>query len=84
MATNAELCLSRHLTDPLQPYKGCLNDRGKQMHLSIEGRKHEEGRLFKGDEFKGDPPFIYLPKTAGRLTASISHRCGFKHRKHST
>lgn len=53
------------------------------MHLSIEGRKHEEGRLLEGDEFKGDPPFIYLPKTAGQLTASISQQRGFKHKKHS-
>lgn len=76
------LCLSRHLPDPLQPYKGCLNRRGKQMHLSIEARKHEAGRLLKGEEFKRNPPFIYLPKTAGRLTASISHQRRFKHKKH--
>lgn len=49
------------------------------MHLSIEARKHEAGRLLKGEEFKGNPPLIYLPKTA----ASISHQRGFKHKKHS-
>lgn len=53
------------------------------MHLSIEAGKHEAGRLLKGEEFKGNPPCIYLPKTAGRLTASISHQRGFKHKKHS-
>lgn len=37
------LCWSRHLTDPLQPYKGCQGSGGKQMHLSVEGRKQEEG-----------------------------------------
>lgn len=57
------------------------NRRGKQMHLSIEARKHEAGRLLKGEEFKGNPPFIYLPKTAGRQTASISHQRGFKQKK---
>lgn len=77
------LCSSRHLPDPLQPYKGFLNRRGKQMHLSIEARKHEAGWLLKGEEFKGNPPFIYLPKTAGQLTASISHQHGFKHKTHS-
>lgn len=77
----AGLCLSRHLPDPLQPYKGCLNRRGKQMHLSIEAWKHEAGRLLKGEEFKGNLPFIYLPKTAGQLTTLISHRHGFEHTK---
>lgn len=75
------LCLSRHLPEPLQPYKGRLNRRGKQMHLSIEARKHEAGRLLEGEEFKGKPAFIYLPKTAGRQTASISHQRGFKRKK---
>lgn len=42
---------------------------GKQMHLSIEGRKQEEGGLHRGDKFKGNA--VYLPAkvswTANRL-----------------
>ncbi len=43
---------------------------GKQMHLSIEGRKQEEGGPHRGDKFKGNAAFIYLPKSVGQLIAS--------------
>lgn len=46
---------------------------GKQMHLSIEGRKQEEGGLHRGDKFKGNAAFIYLPKSVGQLIASPSY-----------
>lgn len=42
----------------------------KQMHLSIEGRKQEEGGLRRGDKFKGNVAFIYLPMSVGQLIAS--------------
>lgn len=62
MATNANrvMLVQASSTQPLQPYKGRLNRRGKQMHLSIEARKHEAGRLLRGEEFKGNPS-VYLP-----------------------
>lgn len=59
------LCWSRHLTDPLQPYKVYQGSGGKQMHLSIQGRKQEA----RCDKFKGNTAFIYLPKSVGQLTA---------------
>lgn len=37
------------------------------MHLSIEGRKQEEGELHGGDNFKGNAVFIYLPVSVGQL-----------------
>lgn len=43
---------------------------GEQMHLSIEGRKQEEGGPHRGDKFKGNTAFIYLPKSFGQLIAS--------------
>lgn len=58
------LCWSRHLADPLQPYKVCQG-----MHLSIEGRKQEARRLQRGDKFKGNAAFFYLPKSVGQLIA---------------
>lgn len=72
------LCWSRHLTDPLQPYKGCQSGGGKQMHLSIEGRKQEEGGLHRGDKFKGNAAFIYLPKSVGQLIASPGYSGRFQ------
>lgn len=72
------LCWSRHLTDPLQPYKGCQSGGGKQMHLSIEGRKQGEGGLHRGDKFKGNAAFIYLPKSVGQLIASPGYSGRFQ------
>lgn len=72
------LCWSRHLTDPLQPYKGCQSGRGKQMHLSIEGRKQEKGGLHRGDKFKRNATFICLPKSVGLLIASPGYQGWFQ------
>lgn len=77
------LCWSRHLTDPLQPYKGCRSSRGKQMHLSIKGRKQDEGGLHGGDKFKGNTAFIYLPKSVGQLTAPSYTQVGLNHKHHT-
>ena len=46
------------LLTPLQPYKGCQSSGGKQMHLSIEGRKQGQGELHGGD--KKDGSLTYL------------------------
>lgn len=35
------------------------------MHLSIEGRKQEEGEPHGGDDFKGNTAFINLPMSVG-------------------
>lgn len=40
------------------------------MHLSIEGGKQEAGGPQRGDKFKGNTAFIYLPKSFGQLIAS--------------
>lgn len=39
------------------------------MHLSIEERKQEQGGLRRGERFKGNATFIYLPKSVGQLIA---------------
>lgn len=75
------LCWSRHLTDSLQPYKACQGSGGgAQMHLSIEGRKQEEGGPQRGDTFQWNTVFIYLPKSFGQLITSPG--CPFQ--THST
>lgn len=68
--------LVRHLTDPLLPYKGCRSGRGKQMYLSIEGRKQEKGGQPRGDMFKRNAAFIFLPKSVGLLIASPGYHAG--------
>lgn len=60
-------CWPRHLAGSLQPYKYWE----KQMHLSIEGRKLEEGGWDGGVSLKGNTVFIYLPKRICRLNPTF-------------
>lgn len=55
------------------------------MHLSIEGRKQDEGGgLHRGDKLKGNAAFIYLSKSVGQLIATPGYtRVGFKHKHHT-
>lgn len=70
------LCWSRHLTDPLQPYKGCQSGGGKQMHLSIEGWKQEEGGLHRGDKLKCG---VYLPAKVSWTANCLAWLPRYKH-----
>lgn len=61
-----------------------VSGRGKQMHLSIEGREQGEGGLHKFEMTSlKETLFIHLPKSVGQLTASPSYQAGLKHKQHT-
>lgn len=53
------------------------------MHLSIEGRKQDGGRLHRGDKFKGNTEFIICLSQLESYLPCLVTEVGFKH-KHST
>lgn len=48
------------------------------MHLSIEDSQEEEGGLHRGETFKGNTAFIYLPMLVGQITALHGYPGGFQ------
>lgn len=58
----AGLGILQTLSSLIRPARGVRG--GKQMHLSVEGRKQDEAVLHRGDKFKGNATFLFSARVS--------------------